>query len=60
MRSTCSNLTEKDLRREPLAVRKAALASVVVQAGAGLRLNERIEADGTRRVGHACHLGREG
>jgi bifunctional non-homologous end joining protein LigD len=40
-------LDGKDLRREPLAVRKAALVPVVVQAGARLRLNEHIEADGT-------------
>src|SRR6516162_8845998 len=53
-------LVGKDLRREPLAVRKAALASVVIQAGAGLRLNEHIEADGTLVFGHACKLGLEG
>ena len=53
-------LDGKDLRREPLAVRKAALVSVVVQAGAGLRLNEHIEADGTLVFGHACKLGLEG
>ena len=41
-------------------MRKAALASVVVQAGAGLRLNEHIEADGTLVFDHACKLGLEG
>ena len=53
-------LDGKDLRREPLAVRKAALVSVVIQAGAGLRLNEHIEADGTLVFSHACKLGLEG
>src|SRR6516162_7650749 len=53
-------LDGQDLRREPLTARKAALASVVIQAGAGLRLNEHIEADGTLVFGHACKLGLEG
>jgi len=53
-------LDGKDLRREPLTVRKAALASVVVQAGTGLRLNEYVEADGILVFGHACKLGLEG
>jgi ATP dependent DNA ligase domain len=50
----------QDLRREPLAARKAALASVVIQAGAGLQFNEHIEADGALVFGHACKLGLEG
>jgi hypothetical protein len=33
------------LRREPLEVRKATLASVLAKAAPGLRLNEHIEAD---------------
>ena len=53
-------LDGKDLRHEPLTVRKAALASVVVQAGTGLRLNEYVEADGILVFGHACKLGLEG
>jgi len=36
----------EDLRREPLEVRKARLASVVARAGHGIRFNEHIEADG--------------
>jgi hypothetical protein len=32
-----------DLRRDPLEVRKATLASVLAKAGPGLRLNEHIE-----------------
>jgi bifunctional non-homologous end joining protein LigD len=35
-----------DLRRDPLEVRKAALSSVVAKAGASIRYNEHIEADG--------------
>jgi ATP-dependent DNA ligase len=49
-----------DLRREPLEVRKATLASVLTKAGAGLRLNEHIEADGPTVFAHACRLGLEG
>jgi bifunctional non-homologous end joining protein LigD len=53
-------LDGQDLRREPLTARKAVLASVVVQGGAGLRLNEHIEADGALVFGYACKLGLEG
>jgi bifunctional non-homologous end joining protein LigD len=49
-----------DLRREPLAVRKATLASVLAKAGPGLRLNEHIEADGPTVFAHACKMGLEG
>jgi bifunctional non-homologous end joining protein LigD len=49
-----------DLRREPLEVRKATLASVLAKAGAGLRLNEHIEADGPTVFAHACRMGLEG
>jgi ATP-dependent DNA ligase len=37
-----------DLRRDPLAVRKATLASVVAEASPGIRFNERIE--GFRKI----------
>jgi hypothetical protein len=33
------------MRREPLEVRKATLASVMTKAGPGLRLNEHLEHD---------------
>ena len=36
-------LNGDDLRREPLEVRKATLASVLAEAAAGLRLNEHLE-----------------
>jgi bifunctional non-homologous end joining protein LigD len=35
-----------DLRRDPLEVRKATLASVLAKAGPGIRFNEHIEGDG--------------
>jgi len=49
-----------DLRREPLEVRKATLASVVAKAAPGVRLNEHIEADGPTVFVHACKMGLEG
>ena len=39
-------LNGEDLRRDPLEVRKATLASVLTKSSPGLRLNEHIEADG--------------
>jgi ATP-dependent DNA ligase len=39
-------LNGADLRRDPLNVRKATLASVLARAAPGLRLNEHLEADG--------------
>jgi bifunctional non-homologous end joining protein LigD len=49
------------LRREPLEVRKATLASVLTKAGPGLRLNEHLEhEDGGTVFRHACKLGLEG
>jgi bifunctional non-homologous end joining protein LigD len=53
-------LSGDDLRREPLAVRKATLKSVLAKAGPGLRLNEYIEADGPTVFAHACKMGLEG
>jgi ATP-dependent DNA ligase len=49
-----------DLRREPLNVRKATLASVLARAAPGLQLNEHLEADGPDVFHHACMLGLEG
>jgi ATP dependent DNA ligase-like protein len=49
-----------DLRRAPLDVRKATLASLLRRAAPGLRLNEHIEADGPTVFAHACKLGLEG
>jgi bifunctional non-homologous end joining protein LigD len=50
-----------DLRRDPLAVRKATLASLVARAAPGLRLNEHLDRDdGALVFEHACRLGLEG
>src|SRR5262245_58363441 len=49
-----------DLRRDPLEVRKAALASIVAKASPGIRFNEHMEGDGPTVFAHACKLGLEG
>jgi bifunctional non-homologous end joining protein LigD len=49
-----------DLRRDPLEVRKATLASLIAHAGPGIRLNEHIEEEGPIVFRHACKLGLEG
>jgi bifunctional non-homologous end joining protein LigD len=50
-----------DLRSDPLAVRKATLASLVAGTSAGLRFNEHMETqDGPLVFQHACKLGLEG
>ena len=50
-----------DLRRDPLAVRKATLASLLGRAVPGLRFNEHFdEQDGPLVFTHACKLGLEG
>jgi bifunctional non-homologous end joining protein LigD len=53
-------LNGDDLRRDPLEVRKATLSSVVAKAGAGIRFNDHIEADGPTVFAHACKMGLEG
>jgi ATP-dependent DNA ligase len=50
-----------DLRREPLAVRKATLESLLSRASEGLRFNEHLdEENGPLVFAHACKLGLEG
>ena len=50
-----------DLRREPLEVRKATLASVLARAGPGIRFNEHLDYDdGAAVFQHACKMGLEG
>jgi ATP-dependent DNA ligase len=50
-----------DLRREPLEVRKATLASILRKSRPGLRLNEHLEhSEGVVVFQHACQLGCEG
>jgi bifunctional non-homologous end joining protein LigD len=46
-------LNGDDMRRDPLEVRKATLASIVVKARPGIRFNEHIEADGPTVFAHA-------
>jgi bifunctional non-homologous end joining protein LigD len=54
-------LNGDDLRRDPLSVRKATLASLVARAAPGLRLNEHLDHDdGPLVFEHACKLGLEG
>jgi len=54
-------LDGEDLRREPLSVRKATLASLLSRTGAGLRLNEHlVHEDGAEVFAHACRMGLEG
>ena len=53
-------LNGDDLRRDPLEVRKATLASIVTKAQPGIRFNEHIEGDSPTVFDHACKLGLEG
>src|SRR5205807_5706112 len=49
------------MRRDPLAVRKATLASLLRRAAPGIRFNEHLdEEDGPLVFEHACKLGLEG
>jgi len=48
------------LRRDPLEVRKATLASIVAKVRPGIRFNEHIEGDGPTVFAQACKLGLEG
>jgi bifunctional non-homologous end joining protein LigD len=50
-----------DLRREPIEVRKATLASILRKSRPGVRLNEHLEhPDGLAVFQHACFMGLEG
>ena len=42
-----NQLNGDDLRRDPLPVRKATLASILAKARPGIRFNEHLEGDGT-------------
>jgi bifunctional non-homologous end joining protein LigD len=53
-------LNGDDLRRDPLQVRKATLASIAAKARSGIRFNEHIEGDGPTVFAHACKMGLEG
>ena len=50
-------LDGEDMRRDPLAVRKATLASLLRRAAPGLRFNEHLdEEDGPLVFAHACKM----
>jgi bifunctional non-homologous end joining protein LigD len=50
-----------DMRREPIEVRKATLASILRKSRTGVRLNEHLEhPDGLTVFHHACRMGLEG
>jgi bifunctional non-homologous end joining protein LigD len=54
-------LNGSDLRREPIEVRKATLASILRKARHGVRLNEHLEHPESATVfQHACKMGLEG
>jgi bifunctional non-homologous end joining protein LigD len=54
-------LNGEDLRRDPLEVRRATLASVLSKAGAGIRFNDHLEWEDAETVfQHACRMGLEG
>jgi bifunctional non-homologous end joining protein LigD len=54
-------LNATDLRREPIEVRKATLASILRKSRPGVRLNEHLEHDcGLTVFQHACKMGLEG
>src|SRR5262249_49243961 len=52
-------LNGDDLRRDPLEVRKATLASIMAKTRPGIRFNEHIDGDGPTVFAHACKLGVE-
>ena len=52
---------DRVIRRDPLAVRKATLASLLSRASPGLRFNQHLdEKDGPLVFAHACKMGLEG
>jgi bifunctional non-homologous end joining protein LigD len=54
-------LNGEDLRREPIEVRKATLASILRKSRPGVRLNEHMEhPEGLTVFQHACKMGLEG
>ena len=54
-------LNGTDVRREPIEVRKATLASILRKSRPGVRLNEHLDhPDGALVFAHACKMGVEG
>src|SRR6188472_3526294 len=59
--STLLELNGADMRREPIEVRKATLASILRKSRHGVRLNEHLEhPEGDVVFRHACEMGLEG
>jgi ATP-dependent DNA ligase len=52
--TTLPRLSGDDLRRDPLEVRKATLASILAKARPGIRFNEHIEGDGPTVFAPPC------
>jgi bifunctional non-homologous end joining protein LigD len=53
-------LDGRDLRREPIEVRKTALANLLRGAKPGIQFSEHLQGDGPIIFEHACKLGCEG
>jgi bifunctional non-homologous end joining protein LigD len=53
-------LDGEDLRDRPFLDRKAALARLLRDTEAGIKLNEHVAGDGPTVFAHACRLGAEG
>jgi bifunctional non-homologous end joining protein LigD len=53
-------LNGRDLRGEPIELRRAELAKLIRSAGTGIQLSEHIEQDAAIVFEHACKLGLEG
>jgi bifunctional non-homologous end joining protein LigD len=53
-------LNGRDLTRNPIEARKAALAKLLHQARPSLQIVEHLEADGAIVFQHACQIGAEG
>jgi hypothetical protein len=50
----------RDLRREPIEIRKAQLANLIRGASSGIQLNDHIQHEAAIVFEHACKLGLEG
>ena len=53
-------LDGRDLRRDPIEIRKAQLANLIRGASSGIQLNDHIQHEAAIVFGHACKLGLEG
>ena len=53
-------LDGRDLRRDPIEIRKAQLANLIRGASSGIQLNDHIQHEAAIVFEHACKLGLEG